>query len=125
MSEADAPTSGTLAGREFTTDDYFNTQTPPAGLEEKTKRMHDFIQKWAAVPDKKLVVVTVSTSFLASGELRRWLLAGDDVAGSRDRWWRGAAQLLRNVKAIDRKRGRIVIVVNDKRDRLACTCQAA
>lgn len=61
MSEADAPTSGTLAGREFTTDDYFNTQTPPAGLKEKTKRMHDFIQKWAAVPDKKLVVVTVST----------------------------------------------------------------
>lgn len=58
MSDSDAQSIG--SAREFTTDDYFKTQSPPAGLEEKTKRMHDFIQKWAAVPDKRLVVVTVS-----------------------------------------------------------------
>jgi phosphopantothenate-cysteine ligase len=55
------PTPGLIPNaREFSTEDYFNTQRPPANLAEKTGRMQEFVNKWAGVGDKKVVLVTVS-----------------------------------------------------------------
>lgn len=59
--QASFPTPGLVPGaREFSTEDYFNTQRPPANLEEKTALMKAFVQRWAGVKDKKVVLVTVS-----------------------------------------------------------------
>jgi hypothetical protein len=55
------PTPGLVpGGREFSTEDYFKTQRPPAHLADKTAAMDKFVKRWAAVPNKKVVLVTVS-----------------------------------------------------------------
>jgi len=55
------PTPGLVPGaREFSTEDYFKTQKPPAHLAEKTEMMDKFVKRWAGVKDKKVVLVTVS-----------------------------------------------------------------
>lgn len=46
-------------GRAFSTEDYFNTQRPPASLKEKTEAMRAFVDKWN-IDGKKVVLVTVS-----------------------------------------------------------------
>lgn len=46
--------------REFTTDAYFQTQHPPPNLKEKTAAMRAWVDKWAEVEGKKVVLVTVS-----------------------------------------------------------------
>ncbi|WWC71532.1 uncharacterized protein I206_105490 [Kwoniella pini CBS 10737] len=42
----------------FSTESYFQTQKPPAGLKEKSEKMHNFVEKWKAVKSKKVVLVT-------------------------------------------------------------------
>ncbi|KAK8854770.1 hypothetical protein IAR55_003509 [Kwoniella newhampshirensis] len=42
----------------FSTESYFQTQRPPAGLEEKTALMSEFVDKWKRVKGKKVVLVT-------------------------------------------------------------------
>ncbi|WWC63337.1 uncharacterized protein I303_105937 [Kwoniella dejecticola CBS 10117] len=42
----------------FSTESYFQTQKPPAGLKEKSEKMHQFVEKWKAVQGKKVVLVT-------------------------------------------------------------------
>ncbi|WWC90672.1 uncharacterized protein L201_005608 [Kwoniella dendrophila CBS 6074] len=42
----------------FSTESYFQTQKPPAGLEEKSEKMREFVEKWKAVDGKKVVLVT-------------------------------------------------------------------
>lgn len=64
----DAPSPGPR-GREFSSEDYFNTQRPPAALEQKTDIMRQFVDKWARVDGKKVVLVTVSRR--GSGEMTR------------------------------------------------------
>jgi hypothetical protein len=46
--------------RHFSTEMYFQTQKRPAGLDEKAGRVSEFVDKWGKVPNKKLVLVTVS-----------------------------------------------------------------
>lgn len=60
---ASFPTPGLApSAREFSTEDYFKTQRPPSGLEDKTRIMQAFVDKWSSVHDKKVVLVTVSIS---------------------------------------------------------------
>lgn len=47
------------AGRAFSTQDYFNTQRPPANLAEQTESMRGFVNRWNG-GGKKVVLVTVS-----------------------------------------------------------------
>lgn len=44
----------------FSTESYFQTQRPPAGLDEKAKIMLDFVTRWNGLAGKKVVLVTVS-----------------------------------------------------------------
>ncbi|WRT68441.1 uncharacterized protein IL334_005417 [Kwoniella shivajii] len=54
--------SATVSSSEpFSTEGYFHTQRPPAGLEEKSEKMHAFVEQWKAVKGKKVVLVTVSS----------------------------------------------------------------
>nr|XP_031859949.1 uncharacterized protein CI109_004556 [Kwoniella shandongensis]KAA5527021.1 hypothetical protein CI109_004556 [Kwoniella shandongensis] len=50
-----APTIGSTP---FSTESYFQTQRPPVGLEEKTKLMLEFVERWKSVQGKKVVLVT-------------------------------------------------------------------
>jgi hypothetical protein len=43
----------------FSTESYFQTQKPPAGLDERTERMRAFVDRWKAVEGKRVVLVTV------------------------------------------------------------------
>ncbi|EIW68163.1 hypothetical protein TREMEDRAFT_44607 [Tremella mesenterica DSM 1558] len=42
----------------FSTDDYFATQRPPPGLEEKAARVDEFVRRWGEVKGKRVVLVT-------------------------------------------------------------------
>ncbi|TYJ53417.1 hypothetical protein B9479_005964 [Cryptococcus floricola] len=42
----------------FSTESYFETQQQPEGTQEKTAAVLQFVQKWLAVQDKKVVLVT-------------------------------------------------------------------
>jgi phosphopantothenate-cysteine ligase len=44
----------------FSTESYFQTQKPPAGLDERTARVQAFVERWKAVEGKRVVLVTVS-----------------------------------------------------------------
>ncbi|TXT13095.1 hypothetical protein VHUM_01496 [Vanrija humicola] len=55
---APAATHTPTPQREFTTDDYFQTQRPPANLKEKTEVMRAWVDKWAGVEGKNVVLVT-------------------------------------------------------------------
>jgi len=57
--------SETEGSRQFSTEMYFQTQKPPAGLDEKAKVVADFVTKWGKVPNKKVVLVTVSRDVLS------------------------------------------------------------
>ncbi|WVQ82330.1 hypothetical protein IAT38_004458 [Cryptococcus sp. DSM 104549] len=46
------------APTQFSTESYFQTQKPPAGLNEKTALVLEFVKRWSAVKDKKVVLVT-------------------------------------------------------------------
>ena len=56
----DTQTSGGEGSRQFSTEMYFQTQKRPAGLDEKAGRVAEFVDKWGKVPNKKVVLVTVS-----------------------------------------------------------------
>jgi phosphopantothenate-cysteine ligase len=43
----------------FSTEAYFQTQHPPAGLDEKTALMREFVDRWRKVEGKRVVLVTV------------------------------------------------------------------
>lgn len=47
--------------RHFSTESYFQTQQPPAGLDEKAKLVGAFVNKWKNIAGKKVVLVTVSS----------------------------------------------------------------
>lgn len=63
MSEASSEHQSRAAspapGREFSTESYFNTQKPPARLEEQTEAMRAFVERWDKA-GKRVVLVTVS-----------------------------------------------------------------
>ena len=44
----------------FSTESYFQTQKPPAGLDERTARVQAFVDRWKAVDGKRVVLITVS-----------------------------------------------------------------
>jgi phosphopantothenate-cysteine ligase len=44
----------------FSTESYFQTQKPPAGLDESIARVKAFVDKWKNVEGKRAVLVTVS-----------------------------------------------------------------
>lgn len=46
----------------FSTESYFQTQRPPAGLEDKDALVYGFVEKWKAVEGKRVVLVTASLS---------------------------------------------------------------
>ncbi|WVW85581.1 hypothetical protein I302_107619 [Kwoniella bestiolae CBS 10118] len=50
--------SASSSSQPFSTESYFQTQRPPAGLKEKSEKMHQFVEKWKAVNGKKVVLVT-------------------------------------------------------------------
>lgn len=61
MSTAQTPeTPGTPRG--FSTEQYFQTQQPPAGLEVKTSLVEEFVAKWRPL-GKRVVLVTVGQRF--------------------------------------------------------------
>jgi len=56
------PAETTEASRQFSTESYFQTQAPPAGLDVNAKLVADFVEKWKRIAGKKVVLVTVSCS---------------------------------------------------------------
>lgn len=63
MAHETAAASSSSGSRTFSTESYFQTQRPPAGLEEKIGRVKEFVDRWQAVEGKKVVLVTVSYIF--------------------------------------------------------------
>ena len=49
-----------MAQRTFSTEAYFQTQKPPAGLDERTAKVAAFVDKWKE-SGKRVVLVTVSS----------------------------------------------------------------
>ncbi|ORX38493.1 putative phosphopantothenate-cysteine ligase [Kockovaella imperatae] len=47
-----------MESRTFSTESYFQTQRPPSGLAERTQKMTEFVDKWRAVPNQRVVLVT-------------------------------------------------------------------
>lgn len=43
----------------FSTESYFQTQRPPAGLADKVGRVETFVNRWKGVDSKRVVLVTV------------------------------------------------------------------
>ena len=50
--------SPSMPSQPFSTEAYFQTQRPPAGLDEKAQRMDAFVQRWQAVEGARVVLVT-------------------------------------------------------------------
>ena len=44
----------------FSTESYFQTQKPPAGLGEKTAQMAELVDRWRGTEGQRVVLVTVS-----------------------------------------------------------------
>jgi hypothetical protein len=59
-SQTQAPTQIPTQTKQFSTEDYFSTQKPPAGLDEKVAVVQAFVDRWSRVTGKKVVLVTVS-----------------------------------------------------------------
>ena len=70
-----------MESREFSTESYFQTQRPPAGLEEKTKTVAGFVDRWREVADKRVVLVTVSDTRLISCNLSLQLIRCEHQSG--------------------------------------------
>jgi phosphopantothenate-cysteine ligase len=47
-----------MPSQPFSTEAYFQTQSPPAGLDEKAQRMDAFVQRWKSVDKARVVLVT-------------------------------------------------------------------
>jgi phosphopantothenate-cysteine ligase len=52
-----------MASTPFSTESYFQTQKPPAGLDERVARVKAFVDKWKEVEGKRVVLITVSWLF--------------------------------------------------------------
>jgi phosphopantothenate-cysteine ligase len=52
-----------MASTPFSTESYFQTQKPPAGLDERVARVKGFVDKWKEVEGKRVVLITVSWLF--------------------------------------------------------------
>lgn len=50
----------------FSTESYFQTQTPPPTLQAKTAQIAEFVKRWEGVKGKRVVLVTVSLSSKAA-----------------------------------------------------------
>ena len=63
-----APAAISSASTAFSTETYFQTQRPPAGLDERIRTVRTFIDRWMDVTDKRVVLVTVSPALAEGGE---------------------------------------------------------
>ena len=68
-----------MASTPFSTESYFQTQKPPAGLDERVARVKAFVDKWKEVEGKRVVLITVSWLF------RRPILRADSVEWGNNR----------------------------------------